>query len=475
MVSTRDDLGARAGVAAKAGLWPMFFLAGVNLVDQIDMAIVRGVLPILEDVWGLSDFQLGLLGFVFVFVNAIATIPAGWLADTFRRTRIIGWTLTSWTGLLALSATAVNYVNLVGARALMGIGQSFDDPSSTSLIGDYYPAKMRARAFSLHQIAFFAGGGIGVGLGGLVGEALGWRWAFILVGVPGSLLAFLAFRLREPVRGEVDLADAGVSPSARGGPLLYAADPSGDGPAATPTGARQPLRWYVRKMVRELTAELRFIFGIRTLRYILVGVSALLFTVSGIGFWLAVYHERFSGMSVTQATAVTAGILGVGGTIGTLGGGVVSDRLLVRRGPAARIHIVVWAACASAVLFMISFAVALVPLRLVLQFVGIGAGAVAVPGLRAALLDVVPASSRGVGASAFSLASIVFGTALAPPLVGVLSDLTGSLVTAFYIVFPPVILGVLLLSRATRTIVDDAEKMVAALLSRQAADGAATS
>ncbi len=48
-------------------------------------------------------------------------------------------------------------------------------------------------------------------------------------------------------------------------------------------------------------------------------------------------------------------------------------------------------------------------------------------------------------------------------MVGLLSDVTGSLVAAFYIVFPPVIAGLLLLSRATKTIVDDAAAMIAAL------------
>jgi MFS family permease len=162
----------------------MVVLALVNLVDQADIAILRGVLPILEDEWSLSDLQLGLLGFVFVFLNALTTIPAGWLADHTRRTRLIGWTLLSWTGLIALSATAVNYVNLLGARAVMGIGQAVDDPASTSLVGDYYPSRLRARAFSLQQVSLFVGGGIGLALGGFVGETLGWRWAFALVGMP---------------------------------------------------------------------------------------------------------------------------------------------------------------------------------------------------------------------------------------------------------------------------------------------------
>jgi MFS family permease len=444
------------GPGRQTGLWPMFFLGGVNLVDHIDMSIVRGILPLLEDEWGLSDLQLGLLGFVFVFVNAIATIPAGWLADNFRRTRIIGWTMASWSGLLVLSATAVNYLNLVFARSIMGIGQSFDDPASTSLIGDYYEPHKRAKAFSLQQIALFLGTGLGVALGAFVGETFGWRWAFIIVGMPGSLLAFLAFRLHEPPRGHIDLQRAGMV-----GQPKVPADP---GEAAR---AKIPLRQFIGTMARELGVELRFIFGIRTMRYILIGVSALLFTVMGVAFWLAVYHERFSGMSLSQAAAFTAVVLGIGGGIGTIAGGQLSDRLLVRYGPAARIQIVVWTAVMCAVLFMISFAVQVVPVRLALQFVGVGFGAAAVPGLRAAMLDVVPANSRGVGASAFSLTSIIFGTALAPPLVGVLSDLTNSLVTAFFIVFPPVILGLMLLLRATKTIVEDADKMVAALMARQ--------
>ncbi|MBA2625546.1 MAG: MFS transporter [Acidimicrobiia bacterium] len=429
-----------AATVARVSWWPMAVLALVNLVDQVDMAILRGVLPILEDEWSLSDLQLGLLGFAFIFVNALATVPAGWVADHTRRNRLIGWTLVSWSALITLSATAVNYVNLLGARAVMGIGQAVDDPASTSLLGDYYPARLRARAFSLTQVALFVGGGIGLALGGFVGSTLGWRWAFALVGMPGSIVAVLAFRLREPVRGEADRA-LGVEP-----------------PPAPPDLS---LKDFAGRARTELWAEVKVIFGIRTMRYILVGVAALLFTVSGIGYWLAVYHERYSGMSVGEATAFTAVVLGVGGGIGTILGGVLSDRL---HGSidGGRILLVVWSSIACTVLFLGSFAIGNVPVRLGMQFVGVLAAAGAVPGLRASMLDVVPAESRGVGASAFALTSSIFGSALAPPLVGLLSDLT-SLVGAFYIVFPPVIVGLLFLLRARRTVEADAAALISAL------------
>jgi MFS family permease len=423
----------------------MVVLALVNLVDQVDIAIVRGVLPILEDEWSLSDLQLGLLGFSFIFLNAVATVPAGWLADHTRRTRLIGWTLLSWSGLILLSATAVNYANLLVARAVMGIGQAVDDPASTSLVGDYYPSRLRARAFSLQQVSLFIGSGIGLALGGFVGETLGWRWAFTIVGMPGSLIALLAFRLREPVRGEADRPDGSPPP-----------EPDEASEDVTSIGD------FVRRVRPELMSELRMIFGIRTMRYILVGVAALLFTVSGISFWLAVYHERYSDMTLGQATAFTALVLGVGGLVGTFGGGAISDRLHGRV-EGGRILLVVWSAVAAALLFLLSFAVPNVPLRLALQFLGVTAAAGAVPGLRASMLDVVPASSRGVGASAFALTSAIFGTALAPPLVGLLSDLT-SLVGAFYIVFPPIIVGLLFLLRARKTVEADAAAIISALI-----------
>ena len=96
------------------------------------------------------------------------------------------------------------------------------------------------------------------------------------------------------------------------------------------------------------------VFGIRTMRYVLIGVGALLFTVSGIGTWLAIYHERYSGMTITQATAFTGGLLGLGGLIGTFGGGALSDRYH-HRFEGGRIVLVVWSSVTSAVLFMVSF------------------------------------------------------------------------------------------------------------------------
>ena len=460
---TRDGTGRLSLAAGPAfqrrfPIWPLALMALVGLVDQIDVGVLRGVLPFLQDEWGLSDTQVGLLPAAFVLVNAIATIPAGWVADHASRNRVIGWTLLSWSGLILLSAAAWNFGSMLVARSVMGIGQAVDDPASTSLLGDVYPGPMRARVFAWTQVSFFLGSGIGLAFGGWVAATWSWPWAFVLVAPPSALVAIACFRLREPRRGEAelpaDLTWEQVDALPRG--------PDKERSLSGEVGFRE----FLSIAATQLWAEVRMIFGIRTMRYVLIGVSALLFTVSGIAVWLPIYHERYSGLTAEQATALVGGVFGVGGLFGTFLGGWLSDRYADRL-QGGRIVVVVYSAVLCAVLFMVSFAVQPVAIRVALQFFGVLAAAGAAPGLRAAMLDVTPPESRGVGASAFALCSAVLGPAAAPLVVGRLSDLTGSLVTAFYIVLPPVIVGLLLLLRARHTINDDAAKILNSIVEEQ--------
>lgn len=430
---------ARDGTTFAAA--PLVVLAGVNIVDALDLSILRGVLPFLEDEWDLSDLQLGLLSFAFVFVHAVAAVPAGWATDHFRRTRIIGWTVMSWGLLCSLCATAVGFWHMFVARALLGFGQAIDDPASTSLLSDFYPAKVRGRIFSVNQVAQTAGGGIGIAIGGAVGATIGWRWAFLLVGIPGMLLAIPAFRMREPVRGEAE----GATQEA----------------PKEEWAANLGVRDFLREAARDLRSQLRMIFAIPTMRYVLVGVGTLLFTVHGTAAWLVIYHDRYSNMTDAQAAATTGGVLALGGLIGTFWGGSLTDRLYGKVA-GGRIMLVGWSIIVCTSLYVLSYNVGIVPLRLFLQFAGTASITSAFPALRASMMDVVPSDSRGVGVSAFSLASALFGSALAPPLVGLLSDVT-SLYAAFHIIIPPVIVGALIVLKARNTIERDAAAVLQAV------------
>src|SRR5207244_1225657 len=98
-------------------------------------------------------------------------------------------------------------------RSALGFGQAITEPSAGSLLADYYPLEQRGLAFSIQQCLVFVGFGLGLGLGGLVGNTLGWRWAFLIVGTPGVLIAVAVYRLREPKRGAADRLHLGIGES----------------------------------------------------------------------------------------------------------------------------------------------------------------------------------------------------------------------------------------------------------------------
>ena len=89
-------------------------------------------------------------------------------------------------------------------RSILGIGEAGYAPASLSLLGDFFDKSRRGRILSYWSVGTLVGAAIGVSLGGRVADALGWRWAFYIVGIPGLIAAFLAWRIIEPRRGVFD-------------------------------------------------------------------------------------------------------------------------------------------------------------------------------------------------------------------------------------------------------------------------------
>lgn len=427
----------------------MWVLGLVIAVDSADQSILRGVQTLIADDFHLSDAKVGLLASAFVLVNALTTIPAGYLADRLHRKRVIGMTVVSWSAITAAAGAAQSYGQLLGLRALLGFGLGITEPSNNSLLTDYYPTNQRGRAFSVQQVMLFVGFGLGLGLGGAVGEAFGWRWAFVLVGAPGAVTALLVFRLREPRRGHGDRLSVGIESSLD--------DPHDEHPPLFEHG----LRTFVGDMLRGLRDDVKTIMAIPTLRYVLVGVGVLLFSVTGIGYWLPVYFERFLDMSVTEATGAVGFMVLVGGVGGTLLGGTLADRFQ-NRIPGGRVTIPSYAVMIGTVLLTVSFLPMPAAPVLLLQTLALFVYTIAVPALRAGVGDAVPAHLRGAGFAAFSLISTVSGAAAAPLVLGALSDAT-NLRVAFLICMPPIFLGALILLRARSHLDEDVGKVLLAV------------
>jgi MFS family permease len=270
--------------------------------------------------------------------------------------------------------------------------------------------------------------------------------------VPGVLVAALAFRLREPRRGAADRLHLGIADDDDiDADVTHALFDEGFGP-------------FLRDLVAGLRKDLRTIWAITTMKYAMVGVAVLLFTVTAVSTWLPQFYERQLGVGKGTAEAAFAALVFIGGIPGILLGGRVADRWATRvRG--ARVAIPAYCILLGTTFFTISY------LRLpfwpafVLEAIGLFFVTMAIPGLRAGLSDAVPANLRGAGFGAFNLVSVVLGGAGAPLVVSALSQtFDNNLRTAFLLVTPLVYFGAFVLLRAREHLEADAMKIFQAVL-----------
>jgi MFS family permease len=443
---------------------PMWVLGLVILMDEIDKNIVRGMITPLQEEFGVGDFAIGVLLACSLLVNGLITVPAGYLADRWMRTRAIGGTVVVWSGLTALGAAALNFPMLVAIRSALGFGQAVTEPSAASLIGDYYPPENRGKAFSIQQVMGIAGAGIGIALGGGLSALFNWRIAMLVAALPALFVAWLAFRLREPKRGTADvMAATGM------GAVEHTNE--GDHPPLFERGFVQ----FVKDMVAGLREDMRTVLSIRTMRYACVGVAALLFTVTAILAWLGPYYERQLHFEAGQGEGIVGILVLFGGVPGVLLGGRAADRWAPRLtgGRLALPAIFLFIGTTlftAAYLFRapdgsteVTWSVA--GPAIALQLVGVFAMTMSLPGLRAGLTDAIPAHLRGAGFGAFNLAAVVGGQAAAPIIVGAISGaFDDNLRVAFLAVTPLSFIGATILFRARKFLDEDMNKIMMAVL-----------
>jgi MFS family permease len=427
------------------GRRPARLLAAVAFIDAVDRGILPGVLSQVQDDLGFSDTRAGLLGTAFVLTGFLVVLPAGYMADRYARTRIIAVVLASWGIISGLNALVRNFWQFLLVRATLGIGETVDNPASQALIADYYPTDVRGRAFALQRATPFFGQAAGLALAGGVASLLSWRWAFLLVGVPGSLLAVAVWRLPEPHRGESDgVADLRPEPQL---PVAAPVPPERDaGPAA---------------LLRDVRSAMR----VRTLRSLMVGSAIAAGALSGLGFWAAAFYERHTSLGTGGSAGLAGLLILVGAISGTFVAGRVVDRLRDRFEGAPMLLAGVCQATGAALL-MPTFLDVPLALRIPVQGVAVAfivGGLVAIPVM---ISEVVPAAVRGIAFSVTGFLSAIAGAA-SPLLIGVIADrfefvvdgdVKGNLANAFLIVTPLVFVGAAVLLRGRRYVSADIER-----------------
>ena len=193
----------------------LFILVVVYTFNFIDRQIV-GILAVpIKAELDLSDIQLSLMGgLAFALFYTFLGIPIAMLADRHSRTWIMTGALAIWSAMTAACGFAQNFIQLFLARLGVGVGEAGGVAPAYSLIADYFPAEKRARALSIYSFGIPIGSALGILLGGVLTTYLGWRSAFVIVGLAGLAIAPI-FRLtvREPKRGGLDGADATTKPA----------------------------------------------------------------------------------------------------------------------------------------------------------------------------------------------------------------------------------------------------------------------
>lgn len=356
--------------------------------SHVDRQIVAILQEPIKQAFQISDTQLGLLtGVMFAVFYATLGMPMAMWADRRNRRNLIAFSITLWSAMTALCGAAQQFWHLLIARIGVGVGEAGSNPPSHSIIADLYAPVERGTAMAIFGLGVNFGVMLGYLIGGWVNEWLGWRWAFVIAGAPGLLIALLVrYSLTEPPRGHAD----GIT----------------ERPPAPPFG----------DVVRQMWHN-------STVRHLL-GANVLISFAGYAGIaWAPVYFQRVHGMGTGESGTLLALAIGVGGGIGTFMGGWLADRW-ARRNEGWRGWIV-----SIAILIYIPFAVVSFTAEdttiALLGFLGPATLGGAYIGTNFAILQSqLPVQMRSVGAAINLFILNIIGLGLGPLSVGIVSDLT---------------------------------------------------
>jgi MFS family permease len=363
-------------------------LVVVYVFNFLDRSILSILLESIKEEFQVSDTFLGLLsGPAFALLYTLVGLPIARFSDRGPRASIIALAVLVWSAMTAMTGIAQNFTHLVLARVGVGIGEAGCSPPAHSLISDYFPPARRATAMAIYSLGIPIGGGIGFLAGGWLDEFFDWRTAFIVVGLPGVLLALIVkLTLPETRRGAFD----GASRSSAGrGSVGHA---------------------------------IRFMYSLRSFRHLAVAAALHAFYGYGSAAFVAAFFRRSHGMEPGELGTWFAAIALTGGAAGTFLGGFMADRLGARD---ERWYM--WTpALATAIFIPFGILLYLWPdpyFALAFYFPGSVLSGMFLGPTFAMTQSLVPADMRATASAILLFIINLIGLGLGPQGVGVLSDL----------------------------------------------------
>lgn len=378
-----------AGAEQSSRKKTLFLLAGLASFNQLDRQLMNLMLEPIRKEFGASDLQLGVLsGVVFALVYSICSLgAAAWVVRHSRKNLLIAATLV-WGSMTALCGLAQSFVQLLFARAGIGLGEAGGPAPSHAMISDLYRPHERASAMS----AWHAGNNVGLCVallaGGYAAQHFGWRIALLAAGVLTMAYALaLLFFVREPER----MSDTGT-------PALAAPN--------------------TVKLMQETALV---ILRDRSLFHLAIAVGLTAVVAVGAVAWLPSFLVRTHGMQIGSVGLYLALVIGIGGAVGNYIGGRLSDVLRARD-----IRWSLWLVTCTILftkpLIISSYLVGDLRFALALLALPAMVGGVFYGPSIAVLHNRVPAASRAIASALLLLMVNVVGLGLGPLLTGALSD-----------------------------------------------------
>jgi predicted MFS family arabinose efflux permease len=351
-------------------------LLSVNILNYVDRQIVYALLPLISADLELTDAQAGSLASAFMIVYMLAAPPIAWIADSRGRKPWIAGGVAIWSVATGAAALATGYLSLFVSRTAVGIGEACYGAISPSFVAERFPPEKRGSALAIFSLAIPVGSALGYAGGGMLGEAIGWRHSFWVVGLPGLLLAALC--------------------------LLLPDDPPH---AATPP----PLKGY------------REVWSVPTFRMITFAGAGMTFALGGFAVWMPTFFHRSFGLSVGDAGLRFGAVTVAAGLAGSLLGGWLSDRLR-RSDRTADLLVSGWGlllgmplAAAAIAAPTLGASIACLFLAEMMLFLNMGP-------LNAAIVSVIRIEKRSMAFAANIFVIHLLGDAASPALIGWGSD-----------------------------------------------------
>ena len=281
------------GVTERERSYTLLLLVLVFTSSHVDRQIVAILAQPVKEAFEISDTQIGLLtGFAFAIFYATLGMPMALWADRGNRRNLVAYSIALWSAMTALCGAAANFWHLLLARIGVGVGEAGSNPPSHSMIADLYPPDRRGTAMAIFAVGVNLGIMLGYLIGGWVNQWLDWRWAFVVAGLPGLLIAALVrYTIREP-------------------------------PRLTPSGGAEKAPPFLETAL--------FMWRSPILRHTVIAGTLVSFSGYAAIAWLPTFLVRVHDFNTGQAGSLLALQIGIGGGIGTFLGGWLADRLAPR-------------------------------------------------------------------------------------------------------------------------------------------------